>query len=257
MDLGLRERSAIVFGSTSGLGLATARQLALEGCSVVFCGRREELAMKAAAEFDNCVGVSVDLTEPGSGQVAIEACRNAFGSPDIIVLNSGGPPPGTASSIDADKLLGTIQPMLLAQVRIVEAVLPDMLRRGWGRILAIGSSGVQQPIVRLAQSNIVRSALAAYLKSLAGEISRHGVTVNMILPGRISTDRVAQLDQAASKMTGKSLDQIREESEASIPAGRYGRPEEFGDIAAFLCSERASYITGAQIRVDGGAIAAL
>jgi 3-oxoacyl-[acyl-carrier protein] reductase len=257
MDLGLSGHIAIVFGSTSGLGLATARRLAMEGCSVVFCGRREELAVKAAAEFDGCLGLSVDLTEPDSVQNVIDACRASFGAPDIVVLNSGGPAPGTPSSIDVEQLLGTLQPMLLTQLRIVDAVLPDMRRGGWGRVLAIGSSGVQQPIVQLAQSNIARSALAAYLKSLAGEVSRHGVTANMILPGRISTDRVAQLDDVASKRTGKAVDEVRAEAEAAIPTGRYGRPEEFGDVAAFLCSERASYITGAQIRVDGGLIAAL
>ncbi len=132
-----------------------------------------------------------------------------------------------------------------------------MRERGWGRVLAVGSSGVQQPIANLARSNAARAALAGYLKTLAGEVGRDGVTVNMALPGRIDTDRVATLDEGAAKRRGSDAATVRRASEAAIPLGRYGTPEEFGDVAAFLCSERAAYVTGAQIRIDGGAIASL
>jgi 3-oxoacyl-[acyl-carrier protein] reductase len=133
-------------------------------------------------------------------------------------------------------------------------VLPAMRERGWGRILAIGSSGVQQPIPNLVRSNVARAGLAAYLKTLAGEVARDGVTVNMILPGRIDTDRVAGLDANQAERRGIDIESVRKQSEGSIPAGRYGKPVEFADVAAFLCSERASYVTGSQVRVDGGLI---
>jgi 3-oxoacyl-[acyl-carrier protein] reductase len=252
MDLGLSGRPALVLGSTSGLGLATGRQLAREGARVVFCGRREQLAKNAAAEFGHCLGVPLDLSDPASVAAAIAACRAAFGPPGIVVLNSGGPPPGFASQVAADSLLGNLETMLFAQLRVVEEVLPAMLERGWGRIAAIGSSGVRRPIPHLARSNVARAALAAYLKSLSHETAARGVTVNMINPGRIDTARVAEIDAAAAARSQRPASAIREESEAGIPAGRYGRSEEFADVITFICSERASYVTGTQIDVDGG-----
>ena len=253
MDLGLSGRPALVLGSTSGLGLATGRQLAREGARVVFCGRRGQLAQEAAAEFERCLGVTLDLSDPDSVAAAIAACRAAFGPPDVVVLNSGGPPAGSASQVAVGSLLGNLETMLFAQLRVVEAVLPDMLERGWGRIAAIGSSGVRRPIPHLAQSNVARAALAAYLKSLAHETADRGVTVNMINPGRIDTSRVAELDAAAAARTQRPVSAIRKESQAGIPAGRYGRSAEFADVVTFICSERASYVTGTQIDVDGGA----
>jgi 3-oxoacyl-[acyl-carrier protein] reductase len=136
-------------------------------------------------------------------------------------------------------------------------LLPDMLERGWGRIISIVSSGVEQPIANLALSNGIRAAIVGWSKTLATEVASRGVTVNVVLPGRIHTDRVDQLDQAAAQKQGKSTADIARESAASIPAGRYGRPDEFGDVVAFLASTRASYITGAKIRVDGGMIRAI
>jgi 3-oxoacyl-[acyl-carrier protein] reductase len=150
-----------------------------------------------------------------------------------------------------------VETLLLAQIRLVSLVLPRMRRDGWGRVLAIGSSGVQAPIPNLVRSNVARAGLAAYLKTLAGEVARDGVTVNMILPGRIDTDRVTALDENNARRRGIDAAAVREQSQASIPAGRYGTPAEFADVAVFLCSERASYVTGAQVRVDGGAISGL
>lgn len=252
MDLGLSGRPALVLGSTSGLGLATGRQLAREGAKVAFCGRREQLAKDAAGEFDHCLGVPLDLSDPRSVASAVTACREALGPPDIVVLNSGGPPAGFASQVAVGPLLGNLETMLFAQLRVVEEVLPAMLARRWGRIAAIGSSGVRRPIPHLAQSNMARAALAAYLKSLAHETAGRGVTVNMINPGRIDTSRVAELDAAAAAGSQRPLSAVREESQAGIPAGRYGRSSEFADVVTFICSERASYVTGTQIDVDGG-----
>lgn len=149
-------------------------------------------------------------------------------------------------------MASAVETLLLAQIRLVSAVLPAMRERGWGRILAIGSSGVRQPIPNLVRSNVARAGLAAYLKTLAGEVARDGVTVNMILPGRIDTDRVAALDAGQAECRGVDVESVRRESAERIPVGRYGRPEEFADMATFLCGERASYVTGTQVRVDGG-----
>jgi 3-oxoacyl-[acyl-carrier protein] reductase len=170
------------------------------------------------------------------------------------VLNSGGPPPGAAAEITPEQTADALHTLLLQHQRLVRAVLPGMVERGWGRIVAIGSSGVQQPLERLALSNVGRAALAGYLKTLAAEVASDGVTVNMVLPGRIDTDRVAALDSAAAERTGTTQQQARERSEAGIPAGRYGRPEEFASAVVYLASDPAGYVTGVQLRCDGGLV---
>lgn len=257
MNLGLQGKTALVAGSTSGIGLAIAKALAGEGTRVALCGRRLDVAEREASSLPGAIGVRLDLTSDASVEFAVDEVTSTFGDIDIVVLNGGGPPPCAASELTAPNLAEWLSPMLLGQIHLVSLVLPKMRASGWGRVLAVGSSGVQQPIPHLAISNIARSGLAAYLKTLAGEVARDGVTVNVILPGRIDTERVAALDKNAAARDGVDETVIRDRSQAAIPLGRYGRPEEFGDVAAFLCSDRASYVTGAQIRVDGGAIAAL
>jgi 3-oxoacyl-[acyl-carrier protein] reductase len=257
MNLGLQGKTALVAGSTSGIGLAIAKALAGEGIQVALCGRRLDVAEREASSLPGAIGVRLDLTSDASVELAVDEVTGTFGGIDIVVLNGGGPPPCAASELTATNLAEWLSPMLLAQIHLVSLVLPKMRASGWGRVLAVGSSGVQQPIPHLAISNIARSALAAYLKTLAGEVARDGVTVNLVLPGRIDTERVAALDKNAAARDGVDVTVIRDRSQAAIPLGRYGRPEEFGDVAAFLCSDRASYVTGAQIRVDGGAIVAL
>jgi len=257
MNLGLQGKTALVAGSTSGIGLAIAKALAGEGIRVALCGRRLDVAEREASSLPGAIGVRLDLTSDASVELAVDEVTSTFGGIDIVVLNGGGPPPCGASELTAPNLAEWLSPMLLAQIHLVSLVLPKMRASGWGRVLAVGSSGVQQPIPHLAISNIARSALAAYLKTLAGEVARDGVTVNLVLPGRIDTERVAALDKNAAARDGVDETVIRDRSQAAIPLGRYGRPEEFGDVAAFLCSDRASYVTGAQIRVDGGAIATL
>jgi 3-oxoacyl-[acyl-carrier protein] reductase len=255
MELGLRGRTALVAGSTSGLGLAIAQALGREHAHVVLCGRRASVAGQLAAELPSAIGVELDLTEPATVLDAVTRTLDAFGAIDVLVLNAGGPPPGTAAELTPESMASATETLLLAQIRLVSAVLPAMRERGWGRILAIGSSGVRQPIPNLVRSNVARAGLAAYLKTLAGEVARDGVTVNMILPGRIDTDRVAALDAGQAERRGVDVESVRRESAERIPVGRYGRPEEFADMAAFLCGERASYVTGAQVRVDGGLLA--
>jgi 3-oxoacyl-[acyl-carrier protein] reductase len=256
MDLGLTGKVALVLGSTAGLGRASAEALAAEGAHVVVAGRRAELVEELAGALPSAAGVVVDLTDPDASTTLVARAVEAFGPVDVVVLNGGGPPPGTADGFTAEDAQAAVDLLLTQHVRLVGEVLPGMRERGWGRILAVGSSGVRQPIPTLTASNVGRAALAAYLKTLAGTVAGDGVTVNMVLPGRIDTDRVAQLDRAAADRGGTTPEAARTSSEATIPAGRYGTPAEFGSVVAFLASEQAGYLTGEQVRVDGGLVRA-
>lgn len=254
MDIGVAGRTAVVLGSTSGLGWAVASTLADEGANVVLVGRREELVKERAASLPSAVGVVADITEPDGPATVLQAAEEAFGDVDILVLNGGGPPPAHAQDLDGDGIDRAVRLLLRPHVELVRGVLPGMRQRRWGRVVAIGSSGVQQPIPNLASSNVGRAALAGYLKSLSDDVAAEGVTVNMVLPGRIDTDRVVAIDKAAAERTGTTPEEARRESEASIPAGRYGTAEEFAAVVAFLAGERASYVTGEQVRCDGGLV---
>lgn len=257
MDLGIAGRTALVCASTGGLGAATARALGAEGANVVVSGRREELAKSIAAELPSAVGVASDLTADGGPEALLAAATEAFGDIDILVLNGPGPKPATASQLDAATTARAVHDLLLVHQTLVNAVLPGMRARGWGRIVAIASSGVVQPLPNLALSNVGRTALAAYLKSLATEVAGDGVTVNLVLPGRIETDRTEALERSTAEGTGRSVAEVRAGFEQGVPAGRYGRPDEFGAAVAFLCGVPASYVTGTAVRVDGGLVGVL
>jgi len=257
MDLGLAGRSALVCASTGGLGAATARALAAEGARVVFSGRRADVANEAAAPFAGSVGVAADLSTVEGARKLHAAAVDAVGPLDILVLNGPGPPPGTASTLDTTSITTAITSLVLVHQALAELALPHMLASGWGRVLGLGSSGVATPITGLALSNLGRAALAGYLKSLSNEVAANGITVNMLLPGRIATDRVAVLDTNAAEKSGRTIEAVQQQSAATIPAGRYGDPDEFGATAAFLCSAKASYITGTATRCDGGLVPTL
>ena len=254
MELGLQGRTAVVAASTGGLGEAVARALAAEGAAVVVSGRRGDRAAAIAAELPRAVGVEVDLATDDGPARLVEAAEQAFGPVDVAVLNGPGPKPGTAAGLSADDLDTALSSLVRTQHRLVSLVLPGMRERGWGRVLAIGSSGIVSPLPNLAASNVGRAALAGYLKTLSAEVAADGVTVNLLLPGRVATDRLGSLDAAAAERTGRSVEQVQAESRSRIPAGRYGRPEEFGAVGAFLCSELAGYVTGVALRVDGGLV---
>jgi len=254
MELGINGRTALVLGATSGLGRASAEALAAEGARVVVVGRRRDVVDELATSLPGAAGVVADLTEPGAPDRIVDEAEAAVGPVDVVVLNGGGPPPGTAQDLDPDAVDAAVELLVRPHVALVRRVLPGMLERGWGRVLAIGSSGVQQPLPNLTSSNLGRAALAGWLKTLAAEVAGRGVTVNMVLPGRIDTDRVGQLDRAASERTGRPPEEVRAEAEGSIPTGRYGRPAEFGSVVAFLAGEPAAYVTGEQVRVDGGLV---
>lgn len=256
MDTGLKGRTALVLGSSAGIGLAIARALANEGANVVLTGRRGDLVRAEAEALPSAIGVQVDLTDDAAPASLVAATEEQFGPVDVLVLNSGGPPPGTASEVTDAQVTAAVHQLIVQHQRLTSLVLPGMRARGWGRIVAVGSSGVQQPLDRLALSNIGRAGLAGYLKTLAAEVAADGVTINMVLPGRIQTDRVTALDTAVAERTGSTADEVRAQSESSIPVGRYGTPEEFAAVAVFLASAGASYVTGEQIRCDGGMVRA-
>ncbi len=261
MDLGISGKSAFVAASTGGLGLAVARVLAAEGVRVAITGRRRERAAEIAAELTSAghsaVAIEADLSTPEGVAAAVDHAVQALGPIDILVLNGPGPKPGAAATLSADDIAAAFELLVKPHHALVSQLLPGMRERRWGRILAIGSSGVVAPLPNLAVSNTGRAALAGYLKTLAAEVALDAVTVNMLLPGRIATDRVAELDQAAAKRRGTTVAEIQLESRKGIPARRYGEPEEFGAAAAFLCSAPASYITGVALRCDGGLIRSL
>jgi 3-oxoacyl-[acyl-carrier protein] reductase len=248
----------LVLGGSAGLGFASATALAAAGAQVLVTSRDLSRAREAAARLPGGghFGLVVDLAAPEDAPSGVNAfvVDLADYQVDVLVLNAGGPPPARAIDIEAADVVAALQPLLFAQISVVRAVLPAMITAGWGRIVAIGSSGIQQPIPTLALSNVARSALAAYVKSLAADVADRGVTVNLVLPGRISTNRVAALDAARAQSTGATVDQIQAASRATIPAGRYGDPAEFAAAVKFLCSPDASYITGVQLRADGGLV---
>mgnify|MGYP002713120472 CR=1 FL=1 len=259
MDLELKNKRALVLASSQGLGRAIAQALVHEGAHVLICGRSADKL--AAVAKDMSAGgtgkadyVVADLADAGAAQTLYKAAQEKLGGVDVLVNNTGGPPPGTTSAPAADDWRKQFDAMILRVMEITNLCLPGMRERGWGRILTVASSGVVQPIPNLAMSNTLRSALVGWTKSLSNEVAADGITANMLLPGRIHTERVDQLDEAASKRTGKDLDEVRTAARAAIPAGRYGRPEEFAAVAAFLVSGPASYVTGSAVRCDGGAI---
>jgi 3-oxoacyl-[acyl-carrier protein] reductase len=258
MDLGIRGKRALVLASSKGLGQGIAVALAREGANVLLCGRSSDrLAANCAAINAEGNGkadwVMADLSDAGFVETMTKAVADKFGGIDILVNNSGGPTPGTTEDMTAEKLETYFFPMVARIITLTNALLPGMKAQGWGRILTVASSGVIEPLANLALSNTLRPALAGWSKTLASEVAGLGITANMLLPGSIATDRLDDLDGAAAKRTGRSMEDIREERQARIPAGRYGRVDEFAATAAFLCSQPASYITGAMVRCDGGA----
>ncbi|MFP9135688.1 SDR family oxidoreductase [Devosia sp. XGJD_8] len=242
MDFGLTGKRALVLGGSRGLGAASADALRAEGVTV--------LAASRSGDY------KVDLADPASVAALIERVRGE-GGVDILVNNSGGPKAGPAQGQSSADWLAAFQTMATSLYAITDGLLPQMIERGWGRIITIGSSGVLAPIPGLALSNAVRGAVAGWSKTLAAEVAAQGITVNMVLPGRIDTDRVRELDSGKAQRSGSTLEDVQAASRRDIPLGRYGQPEEFGAVVAFLASRQASFVTGSMLRVDGGMIRGL
>ena len=250
MDLQLNGRTALVLGASKGLGRAIAQSLSDEGAGVITVARS---ASHDAAHHH----IAADLDDPAAPAQILAAVQDIGKPIDILVLNSGGPPTGTAAGTSPAGFASVFDRMFTAQLALAQGLLPDMRARGFGRIIAVASTSVVAPIPGLVLSNTIRAALASWCKTLAAEVAADGVTVNLLLPGQIATDRLSSLHEAHAQASGLTSDQVTARSMATVPAGRFGKPEEFGDIAAFLASPRAAYITGCAIRVDGGMTASL
>jgi 3-oxoacyl-[acyl-carrier protein] reductase len=247
MDLGLQGRTAAVAAGTAGLGLATATALAAEGVRVVVCGRDEARLNNALHVIGHgAEGFVCDVSTDAGGREFAERAIATLGSVDILVANGGGPPPGGFAHTAEDQYLAALQKNLLSVVAMCRVAVPPMQQRGWGRVLAITSVSVRQPIANLILSNTARAGVTGFLKTLAREVAGDGVTVNSIQPGTHATDRITQLygDNPDAKAMG-------------IPTGVIGDAGDFGHIAAFMCSEYAKFMTGVQLHVDGGAYAGL
>ncbi|HEY7249208.1 MAG TPA: SDR family oxidoreductase [Methylomirabilota bacterium] len=259
MDLGIRGKTALVVAASKGMGKASALGLGAEGARVVMCARGEGALKDAAAEVKQKTGAEV-LALPADASRAADISRvvaeanRAFGGVDILVANVGGPPPGPFEAMTDEQWKAAFEQVHLSTVRFIREVLPHMKRSRWGRILAIQSSSVKQPVDGLVLSNGIRPGIAGLFKTLAGDVAKDNITVNLVLPGRILTDRFLEHQTDRAKRSGVSLDQQMEISSADIPMGRIGTPDEFAAMVVFLASARASYITGVAVQVDGGLI---
>jgi 3-oxoacyl-[acyl-carrier protein] reductase len=262
MDLGIRGRRALVGGASSGLGRAVAERLAAEGCDLAISARRAGLLAEIAAELSarhgiRAVALPADLSDGAAPAALAAAALEALGGVDILVLNAGGPPPSDPTRTDAAGWTAAFQLLATSPIELATALLPGMRERGWGRVVAIGSYAIRQPIEELVYSNAGRSALVAWLKTVARVVAADGVTVNGALPGRHATPRIEQLDRATAERTGRTVEDVRAAHLASIPAGRYGQPDEFAAYVAWLCSEPAAYQTGTFTSIDGGIVIGL
>ena len=259
MNLGISEKRALVLASSQGLGLGIATKLCEEGANVIVCGRLEDKLATVVKRLNNAGPgtadyVVADLSYADSAHKLYTAAKDKLGGIDILVNNTGGPPPGTVDKPDADLWRAQIDTMLIRIIEITNLCVADMKGTDWGRVLTVASSGVVQPIPNLAMSNTIRSSLVGWSKSLSSEVASSGITANVLLPGRILTERLTRLDKVNAERLGKSVEEVSASEQAAIPVGRYGTVEEFGNVGAFLCSTPASYVTGGLIRCDGGSI---
>jgi 3-oxoacyl-[acyl-carrier protein] reductase len=261
VDLGLQGKTGLVLGAGGGLGAAIARALAREGARVAIADISPEALKNTAKEIEDGGGTALpiawDLRDLAAIDANVRQVEDKFGPVDVFVGNTGGPPPTAAAGQPLDLWSQQFQSMVLSVVGIADRVLPAMRARKWGRIVTSTSSGVVAPIPNLAISNSLRLTLVGWSKTLAREVAREGVTVNIAVPGRILTSRLRSIDEQRAKRENRTVEQVVADSTASIPIGRYGEPDEYAAMVAFLAGTPASYVTGAVIRIDGGLIASI
>lgn len=262
MDLGLQNKVALVAAASRGLGRAVAEELASEGASVVVCGRETKTITEAAVAIAGKTGaqtlaVNADVSVPAEVESLITNALERFGRIDILVTNAGGPPAGRFESLTTTEWEAATQLTLFSAINLARQVLPGMKERRWGRILNITSIAVKQPVENLMLSNSLRAAVTGFARTLANEVAADGITVNNILPGYTRTERVEELALMMAVRQGITAEDFKAKWEQEIPMKRLGEPAEFAALAAFLVSERASYITGTSIQVDGGWIRSL
>jgi 3-oxoacyl-[acyl-carrier protein] reductase len=262
VELGLSGKVALVAASSRGLGYAIAHELAAEGAALVMCARGEERLRQAAGEIERATGARVvalaaDVARPAEVAGLVGRALGELGRVDVLVTNSGGPPPGTFESTGPEAWRSAVDVLLTSAVELARAVLPGMKERRFGRILNVTSITVKQPIENLILSNALRAAVTGMARTLASEVASYGITVNNLLPGYTRTERIVELAEATAARTGRPVDEFEKRLVAEIPARRLGEPRELAALAAFLASERAAYVTGQSIAVDGGWIRGL
>jgi 3-oxoacyl-[acyl-carrier protein] reductase len=259
MELGIQDKVALVAASSSGLGRAVAEELAGEGCKLVMCSRTVRTLEEARTDIFDATGAEVvavpaDLTDPEDVRRLVAAAQSEFGRIDILVTNTGGPPPGPFESHGPEDWEAAVRQNLMSVINLSRAVLPGMKERRWGRILNVTSVAVKQPVDGLILSNSIRAAVTGFAKTLANEVAAYGVTVNNVMPGFHRTERLTQLAEDIAVRSGSDPAEVFAGWEKSIPMGRIGDPSEFAAVVAFLASDRASFMTGSSIAVDGGSI---
>jgi 3-oxoacyl-[acyl-carrier protein] reductase len=256
MDLGLKGRVAAVAAASKGLGRAVATELAREGADLAICARNQEPLQAARKELEASGGrvhaTALDVTASGEAERFVEEAASAYGRLDILVCNVGGPPSGPFVDKDVDDFRRALEQNLLTFIRLTRAALPHLQANGWGRIVMITSSSSKEPIPGLILGNTARTGIGGFAKTLSMELARAGITVNIVAPGPFLTDRQRELAEQRAQREGIAVEQALSDMERIVPMGRIGDPSELGALVAFLCSERASFITGTTIQADGG-----
>ena len=255
MDLGIKGKRALVCAASKGLGRGCAEALAAEGVDLIINARGEAALASTASEIAERYGVKVDHV---ATDITTEAGRAAVlevaGEIDILVNNAGGPPPGHWQDWSRDDFIKAVDANMLTAIALMQATVPGMMSRNWGRVVNITSAAVRSPIGVLGLSNTARTGLTGFVAGMSRDVIKHGVNVNNLLPGLHATDRAVSLDGGAAKAEGITIDEARARRQSTIPAGRYGEAEDFGAACAFLCSEQAKFIVGQNILLDGGAL---